>query len=220
MDALLAARAKETLKPTAAEHAASFAAAKKIEDMMALTRQKAKEKKQKVQVVNRAGARDAPIKQKQKVAKKLSHHRLSAPQAARHSYEWLSPLSADDRNVWQQAIAALVGLKMRNGLGEKDMTAAVSTALRQSSSRRTCEDCGLTRPSLGLPAEGKQRWCSSCAKGHLGAANIGIQRCEDCQKDLTRAQKQLAKIEKALTEAQKRVAEEEKSSAELATVRT
>jgi hypothetical protein len=60
---------------------------------------------------------------------------------------------------------------------------------------KKCEDCGLNAAyfglpsdrgrsgplasSLGLPAEGKKRWCTGCAKGHKGAASF-INTCEDC----------------------------------------
>ena len=57
------------------------------------------------------------------------------------------PLSPEDRKVWRQAIALLIGLKFRNGHGEKDVTAAVGTALRERSRRgqaHHCEDCGVT----------------------------------------------------------------------------
>jgi hypothetical protein len=35
------------------------------------------------------------------------------------------PLSPEDRKVWQQCIAMLFGLKIRNGFGEKDLAAEV-----------------------------------------------------------------------------------------------
>ena len=54
------------------------------------------------------------------------------------------PLSPEDRKVWRQAIALLMGLKLRNGLGEKDLTAAVGTALHHGAGKRNCEDCGMT----------------------------------------------------------------------------
>jgi hypothetical protein len=53
------------------------------------------------------------------------------------------PLSPKDRKVWQQAIALLMGLKFRNGFGEKDLAAAVGTALRRRATKRNCEDCGV-----------------------------------------------------------------------------
>jgi hypothetical protein len=53
------------------------------------------------------------------------------------------PLSPEDRKVWQQAVALLMGLKIRNGLGEKELTAAVGTALHRGATKRNCEDCGL-----------------------------------------------------------------------------
>ena len=52
-------------------------------------------------------------------------------------------LSPADRRVWKQAIAMLVGLKRRNGFGEKDLAAAVGTAVRRGAARRYCEDCGV-----------------------------------------------------------------------------
>ena len=53
--------------------------------------------------------------------------------------------SPEDRKVWRQAIAILMGLKIRNGCGEKDLAAAVRTALHRSANTgRTCEDCLLT----------------------------------------------------------------------------
>jgi hypothetical protein len=52
-------------------------------------------------------------------------------------------LSPEDGLVWQQTIALLIGLKIRNGFGEKDLTAAVGTALRRSETSRHCEDCGV-----------------------------------------------------------------------------
>jgi hypothetical protein len=48
------------------------------------------------------------------------------------------PLSPKDRKVWQQAIAMLMGLKVRNGFGEKDLAGAVEHALRTR-----CEDCRI-----------------------------------------------------------------------------
>ena len=48
---------------------------------------------------------------------------------------------------------------------------------------RSCEDCELKVPSFGLPAEGKRRWCSGCAKGHAGAVrrqSMNNKMCEGC----------------------------------------
>jgi hypothetical protein len=54
------------------------------------------------------------------------------------------PLTPEDRRVWQQSIGMLVGLKIRNGIREKELVAAVGTALRASAAgRNKCEDCGL-----------------------------------------------------------------------------
>ena len=38
--------------------------------------------------------------------------------------------------------------------------------------RKKCEDCQLKQPSFGLPAEGRTRWCSGCAKAHAGAEDV------------------------------------------------
>ena len=54
------------------------------------------------------------------------------------------PLSPADRKLWRQAIALLLGLKLKNGFGETGLTAAVGTALRRGATRRNCEDCGVT----------------------------------------------------------------------------
>ena len=48
-----------------------------------------------------------------------------------------------------------------------------------TSSRRKCEDRALKQPIVGLPAEGRARWCG-CAKAHAGAQNLAIRKCEDC----------------------------------------
>jgi hypothetical protein len=53
------------------------------------------------------------------------------------------PLSPADRKVWRQAIALLLGLKLKNGFGETDLTVAVGTALRRGATKRNCEDCGV-----------------------------------------------------------------------------
>ena len=56
------------------------------------------------------------------------------------------PLSPKDRKVWQQAIAMLMGLKVRNGFGEKDLAGAVERALHRgyAALRGTrCEDCSV-----------------------------------------------------------------------------
>ena len=52
-------------------------------------------------------------------------------------------LSPADRRVWNQTIAMLMGLKIRNGFGEKELTAAVGTALHRGATKRNCEDCGV-----------------------------------------------------------------------------
>ena len=41
---------------------------------------------------------------------------------------------------------------------------------------RMCEGCGLKRPTYGLPAEGRQRWCAGCAAAHGGAVSLQQQK--------------------------------------------
>jgi hypothetical protein len=48
-----------------------------------------------------------------------------------------------DQRVWNQAIALLMGLKRRNDFDEKELAAAVGTALRRNTAKRYCDDCGV-----------------------------------------------------------------------------
>ena len=70
---------------------------------------------------------------------------MNAPQHISAGSHWLNvrTLCPEDRKVWQQAITLLMGLKIRNGLGEKDLAAAVGTALRRGAAKRYCDDCGV-----------------------------------------------------------------------------
>jgi hypothetical protein len=40
--------------------------------------------------------------------------------------------------------------------------------------------------SFGLPADGKLRWCSGCAKAHKGAQNNKKKKCEGCGLNVAR----------------------------------
>jgi hypothetical protein len=40
------------------------------------------------------------------------------------------------------------------------------------------EGCSLKQPKFGLPAEGKKRWCSGCAKAHAGAVDVVSKKSE------------------------------------------
>ena len=55
-----------------------------------------------------------------------------APQVRRLCGRQLSPA---DRRVWNQAIAMLMGLKIRNGFGEKELAAAVGTVLHRGAAK-------------------------------------------------------------------------------------
>ena len=44
--------------------------------------------------------------------------------------------------MWYQAIGLLMGLRIRNGFGNEDLTAAVGAALTKRAGRN-CEDCGM-----------------------------------------------------------------------------
>jgi hypothetical protein len=65
-------------------------------------------------------------------------------------------LSPEDRNLWLQAIATLIGLKRRNSFGEEDLAAAVGKALHRGASSRTCEDCGAKVASGAAYSGGPQ----------------------------------------------------------------
>ena len=48
--------------------------------------------------------------------------------------------------------------------------------------QKMCEGCGLKRPTYGLPAERKMRWCAGCAAAE-GRGAVSLQqkkKCEDC----------------------------------------
>jgi hypothetical protein len=62
------------------------------------------------------------------------------------------PLTPEDRKVWQQAVALLMGLVIRNGFGKADLCTAMQTALeqRRAASTRNCQDCGVKVPHGGL----------------------------------------------------------------------
>jgi hypothetical protein len=69
------------------------------------------------------------------------------------------PLSPKDRKVWRQAIAMLMGLKIRNDFGENDLAAAVGKALhRGKEPRRTCEDCRKKVARGAASSRGPQEW--------------------------------------------------------------
>ena len=56
-------------------------------------------------------------------------------------------------------------------------TAAYGTAVMP------CEGCAKS-PTFGLPAEGRMRWCGTCATAHLGAVSLRKPQktCEGCAK--------------------------------------
>ena len=70
-------------------------------------------------------------------------------------------LSPGDRKVWYQAIAMLMGLKVRNGFGEKELAAAVGTALRRGVTKPYCEDCGV-KVAGGATTAGGLKAGSAC----------------------------------------------------------
>jgi hypothetical protein len=76
------------------------------------------------------------------------------------------PLSPEDRRVWQEAIAMLIGLKIRNGFGEQDLAAAVGKALHHPAAKLPCEDCGL-KVASGAASSGDPQGGQS---GPLGLA--------------------------------------------------
>ena len=45
-----------------------------------------------------------------------------------------------------------------------------------------CESCNMKVPNFGLVVDGKRRWCSGCAKAHVGAVDLmKRKKCELCQ---------------------------------------
>ena len=68
-------------------------------------------------------------------------------------------LTPEDRKVWQQAISLLMGLKIRNGFGEEDLTAAVGTALHIRATRPSayCVDCGVKVAREAANSGGRKR---------------------------------------------------------------
>ena len=64
------------------------------------------------------------------------------------------PLSPKDRKVWQQAMAMLMGLKVRNGFGMKDLAGAVERALHRGT---RCEDCSIKVASGARGSQGGGR---------------------------------------------------------------
>ena len=86
---------------------------------------------------------------------------------------WMAPLcgmqlSPADRRVWNQTIAMLMGLKIRNGFGEKELTAAVGMALHRGAAKHNCEDCGVK--VAGGASNDKLRGASRGLRGPLGLA--------------------------------------------------
>ena len=78
-------------------------------------------------------------------------------------------LSPADRKVWHQAIVILMGLRIRNDFGEKELTAAVGTALhRGAAAKHSCEECGVK--VAGGASNDKLRGASRGLRGPLGLA--------------------------------------------------
>ena len=143
---ILAKIAKEKLKLTSAEHAVGFAAAKKADDAALAAAVAARQKRKAKTAVAGAAVRTAAARNPK--AKKLT------PYAERHTamanalrlevrHSCLEALGPEDRKVWQQAIALLMGLRIRNGLFTERLTAAVGVALREGGEKRKCKDCGM-----------------------------------------------------------------------------
>jgi hypothetical protein len=88
-------------------------------------------------------------------------------------------LPAEDQQRWSEALRALGELQARHALGAEELAAAVGARLARAA--RDCEDCRARRPSYGLAAERKLRWCGGCAKAlHPAAVDLNHRKCEDC----------------------------------------
>ena len=80
------------------------------------------------------------------------------------------PLSPRDRKVWQQAIGMLMGLKVRNEIGEKDLAGAVEMALHHSAG-------GGPAPEVNIQPTGRRKARRTKAEGARAQAT---RKCEDC----------------------------------------
>ena len=79
------------------------------------------------------------------------------------------------RKRWHAAIAELSSLQFKHSLDAVAVGQAVEKHLRN----KKCEGCDLKLARFGLP-EGKKRWCSGCAKAHVGAVDVVSKKCEGC----------------------------------------
>eukprot|EP01052_Picozoa_sp_SAG31_P007557 SAG31_NODE_360_length_17025_cov_5.362460_20_plen_185_part_00 len=77
--------------------------------------------------------------------------------------------------------------------GQGGLSAFVAAAARLYGERRRwasqtkCEDCNRERPTFGLPAEGKKRWCAAIVSTKCWFAQRDVMslrgRCRGCAKD-------------------------------------
>ena len=109
---------------------------------------------------------------------------------------WLlcgKPLSPAERKVWQQAVAILIGLKVRNGFGEKDLAGAVERALHRGT---RCEDCSIKVASGARGSRGPGaavlavRLRRVRAHRRLRSRGAGGVRAQSCPAGLVRARQE------------------------------
>jgi hypothetical protein len=74
--------------------------------------------------------------------------------------------SKDSKGAGQEPRRSKRGAGTKPAAARKD---AAKACADPAAANKKCEDCQLKVPSFGLPAEGKKRWCSGCAKAHAGA---------------------------------------------------
>ena len=77
--------------------------------------------------------------------------------------------SKDSKGAGQEPRRSKRGAGTKPAAARKD---AAKACADPAAANKKCEDCQLKVPSFGLPAEGKKRWCSGCAKAHAEAVDI------------------------------------------------
>jgi hypothetical protein len=66
----------------------------------------------------------------------------------------------------------LMGLKIRNGFGEKELTVALGTALHRGAAKHNCEECGVK--VAGGASNNKLRGPRGASRGLRGPLGLAI----------------------------------------------
>ena len=97
----------------------------------------------------------------------------------------LTALPPEVQAQFNEHLACLAKLCSRHHLDANQVGQAVTKAVTKRLTYCLCEDCNSKCPSFGILEDGEQkrRWCSGCAKSHLGSVSITAKfrkQCEDC----------------------------------------